>query len=120
MDREPTPSGMSQIQLPQPRKNWIRRQRALDQLYAALDARLILVVAGAGYGKTGLLAQFAKIEGFAFSWLTLDESEQDLRVFGEALVASLKQCFPGFGQQTMQLLISSNSIEQNVPLLVRT
>ena len=49
---------------------------------------LILVVAGAGYGKTGLLAQFAKTEGFTFSWLTLDEGEQDLRSFGEALVWS--------------------------------
>jgi ATP/maltotriose-dependent transcriptional regulator MalT/DNA-binding SARP family transcriptional activator len=92
----------------------------MDALYGALDSRLILVVAGAGYGKTGLLAQFAKTEGFTFSWLTLDDREQDLRVFGEALVASLARCFPGFGQQTMQLLTSAGSIEQNTGLLVRT
>jgi ATP/maltotriose-dependent transcriptional regulator MalT/DNA-binding SARP family transcriptional activator len=111
---------LSNIQLPQPRKNWVRRQRALDLLYASLDSRLILVVAGPGYGKTGLLAQFAKIQDFAFSWLTLDEREQDLRAFGEALVASIQQCFPGFGQQTLQLLSSAAAIEQNVYLLVRT
>ena len=111
---------MSHIQLPQPRKNWVKRQHALDLLYAALDSRLILVVAGAGYGKTGLLAQFAKTEGFTFSWLTLDESEQDVRSFGEALASSLSQCFPGFGQQTMQLLKSAGAIEQNIGLLVRT
>jgi LuxR family maltose regulon positive regulatory protein len=111
---------MSHIQLPQPSKNWIRRQRALDSLYAGLDSRLILVIAGAGYGKTGLLAQFAKTEGFTFSWLTLDEGEQDLRVFAEALVASLKHRFPGFGAQTMQLLTASTSLEQNIGLLVRT
>ena len=111
---------LSNIQLPQPRKNWVRRQRALDLLYAGLDSRLILVVAGPGYGKTGLLAQFAKIQDFAFCWLTLDEREQDLRVFGEALVASVQQSFPGFGQQTLQLLSSASAIEQNVYLLVRT
>ena len=111
---------LSNIQLPQPRKNWVRRQRALDTLYANLDSRLILVVAGPGYGKTGLLAQFAKIQEFAFSWLTLDEREQDLRVFGEALVSSIQQCYPDFGQQTLQLLSSASAIEQNVSLLVRT
>ncbi|MCL4505961.1 MAG: hypothetical protein M1434_10445 [Chloroflexi bacterium] len=111
---------MSHIQLPQPRKNWVGRQRALDALYAALDSRLILVVAAAGYGKTGLLTQFAKTEGFTFSWLALSESERDLRVFGEGLVDSLKQHFPGFGAQTMQILASSPAIEQNVALLART
>ena len=114
------PDIISNIQLPQPRKNWIHRQRALDLLFSSLDSRLILVVAGPGYGKTGLLAQFAKIEGFAFSWLTLDDREQDLRVFGEALVASVQQVYPSFGQQTSQLLTSSAAIEQNVGPLVRT
>jgi DNA-binding SARP family transcriptional activator len=111
---------LSNIQLPQPRKNWVRRQHALDLLYASLDSRLILVVAGPGYGKTGLLAQFAQNQDFAFSWLTLDEQEQDLRAFGEALVASVQQCFPGFGQQTLQLLSSAATIEQSIYLLVRT
>lgn len=111
---------MSHNQLPQPRNNWVVRQRALDALYAALDSRLILVVAAAGYGKTGLLTQFAKAEGFAFSWLSLNEGERDLRVFSEGLVDSLKRCFPGFGAQTMQLLASSPAIEQNVMLLART
>jgi LuxR family maltose regulon positive regulatory protein len=109
---------LSRTRLPQPRKNWVRRQRALDALVAALDSRLILVVAGAGYGKTGLLAQFAKTEGFTFCWLSLDESERDLRVLGESIVGALGQAFPGFGHQTMQLLTSASAIEQNVPALV--
>lgn len=111
---------MSHYQLPLPRKNWVRRQRALDSLYAALDYRLIVVVAAAGYGKTSLLAQFARTDGFVFSWLTLDESDVDLRVFGEAIVNSLKQVYPGFGAQTMQLLTSASIIEQNVSLLTHT
>ena len=111
---------MSHFQLPIARKSWVKRQRALDALYAALDYRLIVVVAAAGYGKTSLLAQFARTEGFSFGWLTLDESDCDLRVFGEAVVNSLKQCFPGFGALTMQLLTSSSIIEQNLTLLVRT
>ncbi|MCL5994783.1 MAG: hypothetical protein M1546_01860 [Chloroflexi bacterium] len=110
---------MSHTQLPQPRKNWVKRQRALDSLFAALDARLILVVAGAGYGKTGLLAQFAQTEGFSFSWLALDSGDQDLHVFAEGLVSSLQRCFPNFGQQATQLISSSTPIEQNIPLLVR-
>ncbi len=92
----------------------------LESLFAALDYRLIVVVAAAGYGKTSLLAQFARTEGFSFSWLTLDENDADLRVFGEALVSALQQSCPGFGAQTMQLLTSASIIEQNMGLLART
>ena len=105
---------------PQPRKNWIVRQRALESLYAALDCRLILVVGGAGYGKTGLLAQFVATSDFTVAWLTIDSTDEDLRTFGESVVEALARRFAGFGDETRQLLQSASDIEHNALLLART
>jgi len=105
---------------PQPRRNWIVRQRAMESLYAALDCRLVLMVGGAGYGKTGLLAQFVASTDFTVAWLTIDSADEDLQTFGEAMVAAFGRCFPGFGSETLQLLRSGADLENNTLLLART
>lgn len=104
---------------PQPRANWIARQRAMQALYAALDCRLVLVVGGAGYGKTGLLAQFTAASDFDIAWLTLDSADEDVQSFGEAVVAAFGRCFAGFGEETLRLLRAEADVERNTLLPAR-
>lgn len=58
----------------------MRRER-LDERFRSLDhARVILVVAPAGFGKTSILAHWKGLlgaEGVACAWLTLDEGDND-------------------------------------------
>ncbi|HEY7023645.1 MAG TPA: hypothetical protein VH371_01650, partial [Candidatus Limnocylindrales bacterium] len=53
----------SKIQPPALRPTTLTRQRLIDQLREATSHRLTLLIAEAGYGKTTLLADFARVSG---------------------------------------------------------
>jgi LuxR family maltose regulon positive regulatory protein len=59
----------------------------LDQVH---DVGLALVSAGAGYGKTALLASWAsQLEGIRLAWLTCREEHNDVRRLTDELVMAL-------------------------------
>jgi LuxR family maltose regulon positive regulatory protein len=55
----------------------VRLQEALDK---ARSARLITIVAGAGYGKSTLAAEFIQNQGAPFIWYHLEDTDRDLPV----------------------------------------
>jgi LuxR family maltose regulon positive regulatory protein len=62
--------------------NQIRRDLLLGRLDAALERRLTLIHAPAGYGKTSLLSQWRRRyddSGVRIAWLTLERDDSDLR-----------------------------------------
>lgn len=91
---------------PKRRADVLRRPRLLDFLHEHIDRKLILVSAAAGYGKTSLLVDFAQDTDLPICWYTLSESDRDLRVFVEYIIASMRQRFPAFGQRTEAYLAS--------------
>jgi ATP/maltotriose-dependent transcriptional regulator MalT/DNA-binding SARP family transcriptional activator len=66
--------------------------------------KLFLLCAPAGYGKTTLLADFARSTGIPCCWYFLDQNDIDLYTFLSGLLASIRYCFPGFGVKLDPLL----------------
>ena len=55
----------------------VHRSRILQRLRAARDARIVSVVAPAGYGKTTVLAQLAAGLPGRVAWVTVDAAPND-------------------------------------------
>src|SRR4051794_10877350 len=72
---------------PQP-ENLIHRQALVRQLRQAKEP-VIVVQGSAGYGKTALLRQWSDADPRAFSWLSLDEGDNDPLVLLAYLLAAL-------------------------------
>ena len=77
------------------------RKRLTDQIKADVR-RMVFVHAGAGYGKTTLLAQLARSEKHPV-WLSLT-GESDILTFADALCGAIRQAFPLYGFQPSEYL----------------
>lgn len=74
-------------------------------LAAARTARLTLVSAVAGAGKTTALAVLARdLAPVPVAWLSLDEEDNDPQFFFPALVAALRSALPGMGHDAEAML----------------
>lgn len=86
-------SGSHPISAPNFESNHIHRPRLVDRLLAAHGARVSLVVASAGYGKTTLLSDFNRLSPDPVSWLRLSEADRDLLTLAGLVWASLERRF---------------------------
>jgi len=80
-------------EVPRPPSNVVHRSRLMAALGTVLDFRLVLVTAPAGFGKTTLLSQWRDqliSEGGRVAWLTLDESDNNVRRFLIGVIRSLE------------------------------
>jgi LuxR family maltose regulon positive regulatory protein len=55
----------------------VRRTAIVERLKASSEARIVLVKAPAGYGKTSLLAQWAEADERPVAWVSLDRHDDD-------------------------------------------
>jgi LuxR family maltose regulon positive regulatory protein len=96
------------------RPSLITRSHLITQLNACLGqgaqgfaARLTLVSAPAGFGKTTLIAEWlAQLTMANCAWLSLDESDNDPVRFLSYLIAALQTAVPGIAQTAVNLLQS--------------
>jgi LuxR family maltose regulon positive regulatory protein len=89
------------ISVPKPAPGEMQRERLIDRI--AVDSRRIVYVhAGAGYGKTTLLAQVARSATCAV-WLTLT-GESDILTFVDALCEAVHHTFPEYGFRPTEYL----------------
>jgi ATP/maltotriose-dependent transcriptional regulator MalT/DNA-binding SARP family transcriptional activator len=103
---------LTKITPPQPPRQLLRRERLLQILAHCRDYKLTLISAGAGYGKTTLLTDFAQYSDMALCWYSMDESDRDPAVFCRYLLQSVRQVYPSFGQP-FENLLNSNMQELN-------
>ena len=82
----------------------VSRAWLLDLLSQNLPRPLTVVAAGAGYGKTTLVAHWLQQLDQPSAWLSLDEHDHDLTSFLNYFVAALQTLFPSRGQETLTLL----------------
>lgn len=75
------------------------REALVSRIVDGLSRRLVTVVAGAGYGKSTLLAQVLERSPFPWMWLGCDERVSDAGVLLAHLAAGIEQRVPGFGAQ---------------------
>src|SRR5438067_823419 len=74
----------------------VMRPRLVDAVLGGLEGRLVAVVAGAGYGKTTLLAQALAADRRAWAWVSCDRGLAHPGTLLAHLAAAITQVFPGF------------------------
>lgn len=104
----------TKILIPRRREDILPRPRLIQLLSEWMDARLIIVAAPAGYGKTSLLVDFAATEKLPVCWLSLDAYDQDLQRFCAHLIASVQRRFEAFGRTSMAAI--ENLDQQQISL----
>ena len=82
------------IRVPAPRPGSITRTALVNRLRAARSSRIVTVVAPAGYGKTTVLAQWAARDDRPFTWVTIDERDDDPAALLRHLAAALDATEP--------------------------
>jgi LuxR family transcriptional regulator, maltose regulon positive regulatory protein len=90
-------------------KPTIRRRRIIERprLIRALDrshARVRMLVAPAGYGKTTLAEQWAADEGRRVSWVRSRRSAADVAVLARAMAAAAAEILPGCDRRLLERL----------------
>ena len=89
------------------RKDLVERQEPVQRLIAAAPAKLVLVDAPAGFGKTTLVAQWqvSRLERRPFAWLTLDDGENDPSRLWWHIMHALQRASPGLiGEEKLREL----------------
>ena len=89
----------TKLHVPRPRPDLVPRPRLAERLDEGLAGGLMLVCAPAGYGKTVLLAGWARRGQQPVAWLSLDVGDNDPARFWRHGVAALDQVRPGLARR---------------------
>lgn len=93
----------TKIQVPRVRPGLVPRMRLVGLLRAAAGAKVALVQAPVGSGKTSLLTEWcdAEREARPFAWLSLDPEDNDPVRFLEGVITALRTIVPGAGETAL-------------------
>jgi LuxR family maltose regulon positive regulatory protein len=94
----------TKLHIPPSRPDFLTRPGLLQRLTQATTRELTLVCAPAGFGKTTLLAGWARASPRPVAWVSLDAGDSDPARFWRYVAAALDQARPGLGQQVARLL----------------
>ena len=106
----------TKLHVPGPRPGFVPRQRLVEALGEGLARGRVLVCAPAGFGKTALLAGWARGAGRPVAWLGLDGGDSDPARFWRYAVAALDRARPGLAGRVGPL--PSRSVEGLVTALI--
>ncbi len=102
----PSPFLTTKIALPRAGRRWIDRRRLLDRLGVPPAARVTLLHAGPGFGKTACLVQWLRsvaLGGVRVAWYSTDHDDSDVAVFLGYLAAALNAADGAIGADVMEL-----------------
>ncbi len=94
--RPPLARPRSKFRIPVLRTELVARPRLLARLIDA-EARLVLISAQAGFGKSVLLAQWEAVDARRFAYVSLEASDDDPLTLWASIVGSVRQLDPSFG-----------------------
>lgn len=92
------------------------RERLMRELDAALEHRLTLLSAAAGWGKTTLLSAWANRHAAQAGWVALDELDNDLTQFWVTVIGALRTCMPALGADALAMLLAPEPAPLTVEL----
>jgi LuxR family maltose regulon positive regulatory protein len=96
----------------------VKRPHLLAQLDLAVQYRLILIAAPAGFGKTTLLVSWlASTDRGTVAWLSLDEGDNDPVRLLRALATAVRHVAPQVGEAALAVLNSGYGRDPQGPLL---
>jgi LuxR family transcriptional regulator, maltose regulon positive regulatory protein len=85
----------TKLHVPRPQPGFVPRRRLVEALGEGLARGRVLVCAPAGFGKTALLADWARGSERPVAWLGLDAGDSDPARFWRYVVAALDRARPG-------------------------
>ena len=88
----------SKLYIPQPRRDLLPRLGLIEKLSKAVDHRLTLISAPAGFGKTSLLSLWLSGQELNCGWLTLDDSDSHPGRLLRYFIEMCSNVVPGFGR----------------------
>ena len=94
----------TKLHLPRTRPGFVVRPRLTDRLAGAGEGELVLVCAPAGFGKTALVADWARHGELPVAWLSLDEADNDPARFWRHAAAALDTVCPGVAERVAGVL----------------
>ena len=94
----------TKLHVPRPQPGYVPRPRLVQALSQGLARGRVLVCAPAGFGKTSLLADWARGGGRPVAWLGLDAGDNDPARFWRYVVAALDRAQPGIADRLGPLL----------------
>jgi LuxR family transcriptional regulator, maltose regulon positive regulatory protein len=94
----------TKLHIPRPRPGLLPRPHLLQQLGKGTASALTLVCAPAGFGKTSLLAEWARGRPEPVAWLSLDAGDSDPARFWRYVAAALDGLRAGLAGQVAALL----------------
>jgi LuxR family maltose regulon positive regulatory protein len=100
----------TKLYVPKLRRGLLARPRLVERLGRGAEARVVLVSAPAGFGKTTLLAAWfdeTASQGRGVAWLSLDAADSEPASFWAYVVTALQKAVPGVGSHALELIGSS-------------
>jgi LuxR family maltose regulon positive regulatory protein len=82
----------------------VPRPRLLDRLTEAMERDLVLLCTAPGFGKTGLMVDWAQRSQWPVAWLTLDGGDNDPVRFWRHVGAALSRVRPALAERVEALL----------------
>jgi LuxR family maltose regulon positive regulatory protein len=96
--------------IPSLRAGHVPRPHLVGILNQSSQARLVLISAPAGYGKSTLVCEWLQQSRLPVGWLSLDTNDNDFKRLVAYLVAALQAVLPGFGYLVLSLLESPQPV----------
>jgi len=106
---------------PGARQEWVNRPRLLRELTRPASAKLVLVSAPAGFGKTTLLAQWRSAAAGPVAWLSLDRGDDAPGRLWWHVVSALQQACPELGAEDILAVLATQTpdiLGTVIPMLV--
>jgi ATP/maltotriose-dependent transcriptional regulator MalT len=94
----------TKLHIPRTRPDFVARPQLTDRLTNGTAGAIVLVCAPAGFGKTTLLADWARRSQRPVAWLSLDEADNDPARFWRHVAAALERVREGVGERVAGLL----------------
>jgi LuxR family maltose regulon positive regulatory protein len=110
----------AKLHAPDARQDWVPRRQLVRDLIAT-GARLVLVEAPAGYGKTILVSQLrsAAAQSRAYAWVSLDRGDDDPARLWWHVVSALQRVSPGLGGTDLRRFLATQDPDVEGELMPR-
>ena len=102
--------------IPAPRTNRVERTRLIERVNEGMKRALTLIVAPAGFGKTTVIAEWARNTSLPVAWLSLERADRAPERFLSYVIYSLQQLFPQVGQTALAMLRGGQTISEEAIL----
>jgi len=105
--------------IPPIRPQSVARPRLFERLHQSLHAKLILISAPAGFGKSILLSQWLHEQSLPVAWLSLDENDNTTTGFLTYMITALQTVDANIGQDVLaQLQAQANASHHALTSLI--